>query len=145
MPKPLSIVAIAWLAGAGLLGQTSNQAFDVTSVKPNSSGELAMRITAPPGTGRFDATNVSARQLILNSYGLRDFQLADLPVWAASERFDVAGRTAEPATRDQISAMVRALLTDRFRLSEQLGLRLNATRGPVEVLVIDRIERPAAD
>jgi uncharacterized protein (TIGR03435 family) len=30
-------------------------------------------------------------------------------------------------------------------LREQLGLRLEATRGPVEVLVIDSVERPTAD
>jgi uncharacterized protein (TIGR03435 family) len=28
-------------------------------------------------------------------------------------------------------------------LQEQLGLRLDATKGPVEALVIDRIERPS--
>ena len=30
-------------------------------------------------------------------------------------------------------------------LQEQLGLQLDSTRGPVDVMVIDRIERPSPD
>jgi uncharacterized protein (TIGR03435 family) len=30
-------------------------------------------------------------------------------------------------------------------LQEQLGLRLDATKGPVEIIVIDRVERPSAN
>ena len=73
-----------------------------------------MRITAPPG--RFEATNVTPKLLILNLYGLPDFRLADVPSWAAEERFDVAGRSTGPVGRDEISAMVRSLLADRFQL-----------------------------
>jgi uncharacterized protein (TIGR03435 family) len=108
--------AFAWLASQAAVAQTPGPAFEVASVKANGSGEAVMRLTAPPGTGRFEATNVSARLLILNAHGLRDFQLAGAPAWTESERFDVAGRAAASATRDEISAMLRTLLADRFRL-----------------------------
>jgi len=104
-------VVLAYVAGQGVLVQTQRPAFDVVSVKVNRSGEIPMRITAP--AGRFDATNVTVRLLILNAYGLRDFQLVNLPGWAGDERFDVAGRAPGPAARDEISVMVRSMLADR--------------------------------
>jgi len=114
MREWVTAVAVAGFTIATAVAQTAQAAFEVVSVKINRSGEIPMRITAPPG--RFEATNVTARLLILNSYGLPDFRLANLPAWAGDERFDVAGRAAEPASRDEISAMVRAMLEDRFQL-----------------------------
>ena len=43
-----------------------------------------------------------------------------------------------------ISHGVEKSSPDIFRaVEEQLGLKLNVTKGPVEVLVIDKIERPS--
>lgn len=114
MREWVTAVAVAGFTIATAVAQTAQAAFEVVSVKINRSGEIPMRITAPPG--RFEATNVTARLLILNSYGLPDFRLANLPSWAADERFDVAGRSAGSVGRDEISAMVRSLLADRFQL-----------------------------
>ena len=110
----MATAAVSWLASQTAVAQTPGPSFEVASVKANSSGQAFGSLGAPPGTGRFEATNASARLLILNAYGLRDFQLIGAPSWTESEHFDVAGRAAASATRDEISAMVRTLLADRL-------------------------------
>jgi uncharacterized protein (TIGR03435 family) len=60
--------------------------------------------------------------------GAWDFELTYAPP-------DVA---AAVSTDSDTPSLVTALV-------EQLGLKLDATRGPAEVLVVDRIERPTPD
>ena len=43
---------------------------------------------------------------------------------------------------DEDKRMLKQLDLNRF-VQEQLGLKLESTKGPVEVLVIDHIERPS--
>ena len=50
--------------------------------------------------------------------------------------------TLEYAPMDAIDSPLPSLVT---ALQDQLGLKLDATRGPVEVLVIDHAEKPSAD
>ena len=62
-------------------GKVDSQICDVTevaSVKANTSPIAKGGIQAQPG-GRFAATNVTLRQLILNAYQLQDNQLAGGP------------------------------------------------------------------
>ena len=47
---------------------------------------------------------------------------------------DAAGASADSNTPSILTAM-----------QEQLGLRLESTKGPVEVIVIDHVERPSAN
>jgi uncharacterized protein (TIGR03435 family) len=65
--------------------------------------------------------------------GRYDFDLE----WAQDET--QFGGELPPAPADAQSA---PLFT---AIQQQLGLRLEATRGPVEALIIDKAERPAAD
>jgi uncharacterized protein (TIGR03435 family) len=66
-----------------------------------------------------------------------DLELSFLPVGGALVTGGVPPRV-DQAAGDSTPSLFTAL-------QERLGLKLDATRGPVEVLVIDRIERPTAD
>ncbi len=76
-------------APAGSLPATMT--FEVASVKRNTSGENNIRFGLQPG-GRFTATNVPARQLLIFAYQLQNFQLIDAPDWTLDERYDILAK-----------------------------------------------------
>jgi len=49
----------------------------------------------------------------------------------------------ESSTQPFTGATIDGLPSVSTALREQLGLRLESTRAPIEVLIIDRLERPA--
>jgi len=73
--------------------------------------------------------------------GLYDFTLKYAPDGRVAGPF-APGPPGAPALTPVIDPDAPSLPT---ALQEQLGLKLESTRGPVEVLVIDRIEKPTLD
>jgi uncharacterized protein (TIGR03435 family) len=97
------------------------------------------RTIAGGATMRQLAANLTVRQerLVFDKTGLAGrfaFTLAWTP--------DVMPTEAPPPGIPPIDPNGPSLFT---ALQEQLGLKLEATKGPVEVLVIDRVEHPTAD
>jgi uncharacterized protein (TIGR03435 family) len=115
MQQPGSTLA-AFIAAASIAAAQA-PSFDVASVKVNHSGARTTRIASPRGTGRFDVTNAMVHTLILNAYGLQSFQLTGGPAWIDDTRFDIAARTNPGTSREDISAMLRSLLVERFHLA----------------------------
>ena len=92
------------------------------------------------------------------------------PDWINDDRFEIQAKAGAGASRAQMMAMLQNLLEDRFGMKvhrlhfieerpsaqaadlsgptmfiavqEQLGLKLQASKGPVEFLIVDHVEHP---
>jgi uncharacterized protein (TIGR03435 family) len=107
------LIAIAEFAH----GQSPTPAqFDAASVKAsNAPAETrAGRLQFTPG--RVVGTNVSARELLLEAYRLKSYQLFGGPKWLDSTHFDIEAKADNPATENQLRPMLQSLLAERFQL-----------------------------
>ena len=107
----LAVVStVAALAG----GQVPAPAFEVSVVK-RTEPKPVVPFQIRPG-GRVVATSVRLRELILRAYNVKSWNLVGAPKWTTDERFDIEATFREPATVDEVNAMLRTLLERRFRL-----------------------------
>jgi uncharacterized protein (TIGR03435 family) len=105
------------------MAATADPSFEVATIKPS-----------PPGGGgvmfnlrvrKFQARNVSAKELIKIAYNVRGRQVIGGPTWIEDTKFDVE---AEPDTsgvpsEEQTRTMVRKLVEERFGLKKHLEQR----------------------
>lgn len=130
------------LAGRTLWAQAppAAPAFEVASVKVNKSRGTLKGIEAPPG-GRFTATNLTLRELIGAAYNipppLQKSRMSGGPTWMDAEGFDIVAKAEGNPTLSQRLAMLRTLLSDRFKLRAKTETR----ELPVYALVVARNDR----
>jgi len=95
--KTIFVSGMVWLALAVQAPITTSVdvAFEVASIKLNKSGNLNSSTSGRSGS--FTATNITARQLIVYAYRLREFQVDGGPGWMRSDRFDILARSPETA------------------------------------------------
>ena len=122
--------AVGLLLPAGAaLGQTApaKLAFEVATVKPSPPLDMAkMREQVQAGRmPRFgphidgaQATYIymPLKDLIANAYQMKPYQING-PAWLATERFDIAAKLPDGATKDDAPGMLKALLEERFKLA----------------------------
>lgn len=114
--RHLIIALLAAAAIAAQVPQPTNDepAFEVASVKANTTGAPGGSFVMPPG--RFSATNIPLRVLITNAYQLSFFEVVGGPGWVSTDRFDITAKAPDGAPPEQTRAMVRTLLKERFKL-----------------------------
>jgi uncharacterized protein (TIGR03435 family) len=146
MASVLRGVAVAVLFGAVVLAQGPSAPrvdteFDAASIKPNNSGPGRTSISMPP-IGIFRAENVTLRELIVDAYRVRRFQVEGGSDWLDGDRFDVTARTGDGAARERMHVMLQALLVDRFGLAFHRETR----ERPIYALAVardDGVPKPA--
>jgi uncharacterized protein (TIGR03435 family) len=111
--------AASTLSGQSQPGDERPLAFEVASIKPNKSGDWRKGMGPAPG-GRFTATNVTFRELVPFAYGLSQatahIRVIGGPKWIDTDHFDVVAKAPGMPSPQEMSAMLRVMLAERFRL-----------------------------
>ena len=95
---------------------SAHSGFDVVSIKPAANPDGQSLLQAVPG--RLRMQNLALRRLILNAYGVQDYQLSGDPPWLASEHYDIQATAAADTSVQQMEGpMLQAVLEERFKLT----------------------------
>lgn len=119
MLKSLATAGALIALGVVFLAAQTRVAFEVTSVRLNTSSQRQASIQFSPG-GDFTAIQQPVRVLINFAYQIPLFRVEGMPDWFTTERYDViakapAGLSMEPLTAVR-GPLLRSLLEDRFML-----------------------------
>jgi uncharacterized protein (TIGR03435 family) len=117
--------------------------FDVASVKPSPDPRSVPVYTPSPGAvqpgGTWRAQFATVERMIRALYPafVLPGQITGGPSWVTTDMFDIAAKTDPARTADDIRAMARALLAERFNLA----VRIEQRELPGYMLVVARRDR----
>jgi len=116
MTKSMLAAVLTAFTAAQSTSPAKPPAFEVASVKPNTSGDGRVLMTPQPG-GRLNLVNVPLRLMIRYAYRVQDFQVVGGPDWISTARFDVVAKAeGGNPSQEELQLMLRSLLADRFKL-----------------------------
>ena len=142
-------LALACAFAAAACAQNQKLAYEVATIKLNTSGDGMMRIGGlgpGPGGGVFRVTNLPLRQLIILAYADRSqgppapgggqpgLAITGGPGWINTDRYDIEARPEQGfiPTTEQAQKMLQALLEERFGLQ----VRHETKDGPIYALIV---------
>jgi uncharacterized protein (TIGR03435 family) len=115
MKRALIAFGIVFYVAPGF-GQTPAQPlqFEAASIKPNNSNRNGNDSSTT--TGALTMRNYTLRMMIVEAYGLKEYQVTGGPKWADSDRYDITAKAAGPADDSQLYLMLQSMLAERFQL-----------------------------
>ena len=115
-----SILAVA--ASPQAPAPQQEPAFEVASVKPNTSSDLSIPSVPAPPDG-ITLVNHPLESIIRYAYRVQYFSVVGMPRWAHEERFNIAAKASRPISDAERRLMLRFLLVERFGLKARLEPR----------------------
>ena len=129
MRNRVALVSIAGLlmVTAAAFGQApaSKLVFDVASVRPSPPPDMQKMMMDLQAGKKPESVHIeglratfvymSVKQLIAYAYKLRAYEVTG-PDWMITDRFDILARMPDGSTKEDVPAMLQALLKDRFGL-----------------------------
>jgi len=151
MRKPLALICIAGvlIAPAAIFAQAAPESlvaqavpagltFEVASVRPAAPIDQAtifagLREGRRPESMRIEGsratyTYMSLKALIAYGYKVRTYQVSG-PDWMTTDRFDIVAKLPDGASRDDVPAMMQALLIERLKLAAHLETKEHPVLG----------------
>jgi uncharacterized protein (TIGR03435 family) len=133
---------VSWIAAAVLVAPCLAQtrpAYDVVSIKPNTSGHSGYDVDVAGSL--YQAANISLKTLLSDAYGIRADLISGLPAWAGAARFDMQAKVidSDPRVLSKMKAKERGALLQPV-LMERFHVRLHRETKllPILKLVVAR-------
>ena len=95
--------------------QAQTPSFEVAFIKRNVSGSKRGSTQLRPG-GRLVIVNENLRSVIKDAYGEGSFEVDGGPGWLDTDSWDIVATAGRNIRDDEVWAMLRTLLEDRFKL-----------------------------
>jgi uncharacterized protein (TIGR03435 family) len=116
----MNALSIAGLIAVSMMSATAQSVFEVASIRLrprlaprtlSSTGRLSISGTSVTGT-------MSVWDLMQYAYSMMASQRGPVPAWVTTERWDIRAKApgSNEVTAEQVKAMIRTLLADRFQL-----------------------------
>lgn len=117
----LAVALVAAVTPVYVAAQSPLQ-YDVVSIKPHKPGDNNENVSSY--AGKYEATNVSVKEIIAGTYHVKAWLIFQLPPWAESMKWDISAKVSDAdekqlskLTRDDREAMMKQLLAERFGLA----------------------------
>ncbi len=117
------LIVVAAATRLPLAAQQPAPAFEIASVKRNTSGERD-GTAGPRLGGRFVMVNLPVVRLIRAAYpNLTAAQVSGGPEWVNTERYDITATAGRDVTATEMERLLRRLLVDRFGFTAHFEFR----------------------